>query len=216
MTMTADMRVLISRFGGFFEFQRLIAGIAGAQINAVFVLRIETEGGFSAVLHTPSVLPLVFTVGRQYGAAAVKHAAGRSEFIYAGFSVRGLDTFCVVPKLRRALPQFDKARTAFTVGTGSADTEYAGVIRASVSNAAVIARFNTPRRIGQFRLALAEINKVQSCFPAEAAACRRYRAADPVRIVHAPSLCAADQLDKSFSVAAIDRKYFPGPVLKCR
>ena len=53
--------------------QSVFAGIAGAEINAVLVLRIQTKGRFAALLETPPVLPLIFPVGGEYGAAAIKN-----------------------------------------------------------------------------------------------------------------------------------------------
>ncbi len=100
----AAIHVLVSGFGRFTDFQRLIANIAGTKIYAVLVLCVETESGFAAVFHALPVLPLVLTVGRQYGAAAV---------------------------------------------------EYAGIIRATVCDSAVVPRLDTTRRVGQLWLTLA-------------------------------------------------------------
>ena len=51
----------------------VFAGIAGAEINAVLVLRVQTKGRFAARLEAPSVLPLVFPVGGEDGTAAIKN-----------------------------------------------------------------------------------------------------------------------------------------------
>mgnify|MGYP000860070630 CR=1 FL=1 len=53
--------------------QSVFAGIAGAEINAVLVLRVQTKGRFAARLEAPSVLPLVFPVGGEDGTAAIKN-----------------------------------------------------------------------------------------------------------------------------------------------
>ena len=54
--------------------QSKLAGIAGAEINAVLVLRIQAESRFAARLEAPSVLPLVFPVRGEDGTAAIKNA----------------------------------------------------------------------------------------------------------------------------------------------
>ena len=56
-----------------FDGQSIFAGIAGAEINAVLVLRVQTKGGFAVRLEAPSVLPLVFPVGSEDGTAAIKN-----------------------------------------------------------------------------------------------------------------------------------------------
>lgn len=59
----AAVGLRISGSSGVFDTQSKLAGIAGAEINAVLVLRVQTKGRFAALLEAPSVLPLVFPVG---------------------------------------------------------------------------------------------------------------------------------------------------------
>ena len=56
-----------------FDGQSIFAGIAGAEINAVLVLRVQTKGRFATLLEAPPVLPLVFPVGGEDGTAALKN-----------------------------------------------------------------------------------------------------------------------------------------------
>ena len=58
---------------GIFDTQSELAGIAGAKINAVLVLGVQAKGRFAALLEAPPVLPLVFPVGGEDGAAAIKN-----------------------------------------------------------------------------------------------------------------------------------------------
>lgn len=63
----------ISGSSGIFDTQSKLAGIAGAKINTVLILRIQAEGRFAARLEAPPVLPLVFPVGGADGTAAIKN-----------------------------------------------------------------------------------------------------------------------------------------------
>ena len=65
----------------------MFAGIAGAEVNAVFVLRVQAKGGFAALLETAAVLSLILTVGGEYSAAAVKNAGAFATVAYPNFVV---------------------------------------------------------------------------------------------------------------------------------
>lgn len=79
-----------------FNGHSVFAGIAGAKINAVFVLRIQAKGRFAALLKTTAVLPLIFTVGGQYGAAAIKNAGAFAPVAYPDFVVACDQAFGVI------------------------------------------------------------------------------------------------------------------------
>lgn len=89
-----------------FDRQCVFAGIAGAEINAVFVLRVQTKSGFAALFETASVLPLVFTVGGQYGAAAIKNAGAFAPVAYPDFVVACNQAFGVILFLNFRLAPF--------------------------------------------------------------------------------------------------------------
>jgi len=85
--------------------QSVFAEIAGAEINAVLVLRIQTKGGFAARLEAPSVLPLVFSVGGEGGTVVSDWWARADKFTDGSFSSANIsqmiraqnDLYMVVP-----------------------------------------------------------------------------------------------------------------------
>lgn len=101
----AAFRLGISGGGSVLYFQSVFAGIAGTEVNAVFVLRVQTKGRFAALLETAAVLPLLLTVGGQYGAAAIKNAGAFAPVAYPDFVVACdqafgvilLSDFCLAP-----------------------------------------------------------------------------------------------------------------------
>lgn len=68
----AAVGLRISGSSGIFDTQSKFAGIAGAEINAMLVLRVQTKSRFAALLEAPSVLPFVFPVRGEDGTAAIK------------------------------------------------------------------------------------------------------------------------------------------------
>lgn len=60
----------------------------------------------------------------------------------------------------------------------------------------------------QFGIAITEINEIQPCLAAPAAGLGGHRDADAGRVIHPLALHPAYELDKSFSTARWDRKYF--------
>lgn len=60
----------------------------------------------------------------------------------------------------------------------------------------------------QLGIAITEVNEIQPCLAAPAAGLRRHCHADAGRVVHPLALHSAYELDKSFSTARWDRKYF--------
>lgn len=69
----AAVSLRISSSSGIFDTQSKLAGIAGAKINAVLVLRVQAESRFAALLEAPPVLPLIFPVWGKDGTAAIKN-----------------------------------------------------------------------------------------------------------------------------------------------
>ena len=62
----------------------------------MFVLRIQAKGGFSALLETAAVLPLILTVGGQHSAAAIKNAGAFAPVAYPDFVVACDQAFGVI------------------------------------------------------------------------------------------------------------------------
>lgn len=92
----AAFRLSISGGGSVLYFQSVFAGITGAEINAVFVLRVQAKGRFAALLETASVLPFILTVRGQYGAAAIKNAGAFTPVAYPDFVVACDQAFRVI------------------------------------------------------------------------------------------------------------------------
>lgn len=83
----AALCILISCISSALNRQSLFAGIAGAEVNAVFILRIQAKGGFSALFETASVLPLILTVRGQNSTTAIKNAGAFAPVAYPDFVI---------------------------------------------------------------------------------------------------------------------------------
>ena len=92
----AAFRLGISGSGGVLYFQSVFAGIAGTEVNAVFVLRIQAKGGFAALFETAAVLPLVLTVGGSAQRGSQKNAGAFAPVAYSDFVVACDQAFGVI------------------------------------------------------------------------------------------------------------------------
>ena len=90
----------------------------------------------------------------------------------------------------------------------AAAVEHAGIVAAPVGDPAVILGLDAPGMARQFGIAITEINEIQPCLAAPAAGLGGHRDADAGRVIHPLALHPAYELDKSFSTARWDRKYF--------
>ena len=96
----------------------------------------------------------------------------------------------------------------FRGNDSAAAVEHAGVIAAPVGDPAVILGLDAPCMARQFGIAITEVNEIQPGLSAPAAGLGGHRDADAGRVVHPLALHPAYELDKSFSTARWDRKYF--------
>lgn len=76
--------------------QSVFAGITGAEIYAVFILRIQTKGGFAALFETAAILPFILTVGGENSAAAIKNARAFAPVAYSDFVIACDQAFGVI------------------------------------------------------------------------------------------------------------------------
>lgn len=70
----AALGELMTLFCGALDRHSFLAGIAGTEIYAVSVLRVQAKGGLSALFETAAALPFLFTVGSKDSTAAIKNA----------------------------------------------------------------------------------------------------------------------------------------------
>ena len=92
----AAVGLRISGSSGIFDTQSKLAGIAGAEINAVLVLRIQAESRFAARLEAPSVLALVLPVGGKDGTAAIKNTGAFAPVADPDFVIACNQAFGVI------------------------------------------------------------------------------------------------------------------------
>lgn len=92
----AALCFLIPGISGTFYRQRFIAGIAGTEIYAVFVLRIQAKCRLSALFESAAVLPFLFPVGSEDSAAAIKNAGAFAPVAYADFVISRNQAFGIV------------------------------------------------------------------------------------------------------------------------
>lgn len=160
----AALRFLIPGVGGAFHGHSLFAGIAGAKVNAVFILRVQAKGGFSALLETAAVLSFIFTVGSEDGTAAIKNAGALAPAAYPDFVISCNQTFGVIllSDFRVAPFQLNQRRFIGSVGAVLTHTEHPGIIPASVGNAAVVSCLYTAGVLGNSWIAFAKVDKIHS------------------------------------------------------
>lgn len=160
----------------------------------MFILRIQTKGGFSALLKTAAVLSFAFPVGGEYGSAAIENAGALAPAAYSDFVISCNQAFRIIfiPYFRLAPLQLNQSGFFGAVGTSLTHTEHPEIIAASVGNTAVVSRFDTAGSFCKFRIAFAEVNKVHSRPATETAALTHQRTTDTRRVVNPLTLCAAD------------------------
>ena len=174
------------------------------------VLRVQAKGGLSALFETAAALPFLFPVGSKDSTAAIKNAGAFAPVADTHFVVSGGQALGIVLRLNFCFTSFQRNQRRFlgTVGASLAHTENAGIVAASVGNAAVIPCFQASGVLGNPWIAFAQVDKIHSCSARKAATLAHQRTAYARRVVNTLALCAADQLDKSLSIARCDRKYF--------
>ena len=87
---------LISCFGSTLDGHSLFAGIAGAEIYAVPVLRIQAKGGLAARFEAAAVLPFLFPVRGENGTAAIKNAGAFAPVAHADFVIACNQAFGII------------------------------------------------------------------------------------------------------------------------
>ena len=90
----------------------------------------------------------------------------------------------------------------------AAAVEYPGVIAAPVGDPTVVLGLDAPGMACQLRIAIAEVNEIQPGLSAPAAGLCGHCYTDACRVIDALPLHTTYELDKSFSTARWDRKYF--------
>ena len=190
----AAVGLRISGSSGIFDTQSKLAGIAGAEINAVLVLRIQAESRFAARLEAPSVLALVLPVGGKDGTAAIKNTGAFAPVADPDLVIACDQAFGVLllQNFRITTLQLNECRFFGAVRALAAHAENAAFVTAVVGNAAVISCFDTAGVLGQPRFAFAQVDEIHPRASGKAAALAHQRTAYTCGVVNALALRAAD------------------------
>ena len=83
-------------FCGALDRHSFLAGIAGTEIYAVSVLRVQAKGGLSALFETAAALPFLFPVGSKDSTAAIKNAGAFAPVAHSDFVIACDQAFGII------------------------------------------------------------------------------------------------------------------------